>query len=162
MPAPTRRDILMVAGGTGLAPLRAIALEAADLPSPPRIHLIVGARSPGELYDLRTLMEFDRNLPNLTVTTAVDKRDDRPLTRPGPLCTHPSAPLPRLGVAADVAARMHRGGQLATKNVLIAGPGAMVAATRQRLIDAGADPRLLRHDPVAETTWSRGGELRRP
>ena len=146
----------MIAGGTGLAPLRAILLEAADLPTPPKIHLVYGARTPGELYDLRTVIEMSRNLPNLTVTTAVEKRDDAPLTRPGPYSSHPAAPMPRLGVAADVAVRLHRDGGLSGKTVLIAGRGEMIEATRERLVAAGADPRFIHHDPVAKTTASRG------
>ena len=146
----------MIAGGTGLAPLRALIMEAADLPTPPPIHLSWGARTPGELYDLRTVIELARNLPNLTVTTAVEKRNDAPLTNPGPFSAHPAAPMPRLGVAADVAARMHRGGELAGKTVLIAGRGEMIEATRERLVAAGADPRFIHHDPVAKTTASRG------
>lgn len=155
LPEPDPRDILMIAGGTGLAPLRAILLEAADLPAPPKIHLVYGARTPGELYDLRTVIEMSRNLPNLTVTTAVEKRDDAPLTRPGPYSSHPAAPMPRLGVAADVAVRLHRDGGLSGKTVLIAGRGEMIEATRERLVAAGADPRFIHHDPVAKTTTSR-------
>ncbi|WP_295628280.1 FAD-binding oxidoreductase [uncultured Corynebacterium sp.] len=152
LPEPKPRPIFMVAGGTGLAPLRAIALEAADLPAPPPIHLVLGARSPGELYDLRTLTEMNRNLANLTVTTAVEKRDDAPWTNPGPMSSHRGAPMPRLGRAADVAARRWGGaamaGELARGHVLIAGRGPMIEVTRQRLIAAGADPALVRHDPV--------------
>ena len=155
LPEPERRELLMIAGGTGLAPLRAMIMESADFPSPPPIHLIYGARTPGELYDLRTVWEFARNLPNLTVTTAVEKRNDAPLTDPGPFSFHPNAPMPRLGVAADVAARMHRGGELAGKTVLIAGRGEMIETTRRRLVAAGADPRFIHHDPVAETTVAR-------
>ena len=149
LPEPKRRELLMIAGSTGLAPLRAIIMEAADLPSPPPIHLIYGARTPGELYDLRTVIELARNLPNLTVTTAVEKRNDPPLTKPGPFSSHPAAPMPRLGVAADVAVRIHRGGGLGEKTVLIAGRGEMIEATRERLVAAGADPRFIHHDPVA-------------
>lgn len=155
LPEPAPRELVMVAGGTGLAPLRALIMEAADLPTPPPIHLIWGARTPGELYDLRTVIELARNLPNLTVTTAVEKRDDAPLTRPGPYSSHPAAPMPRLGVAADVAVRLHRDGGLSGKTVLIAGRGEMIEATRERLVAAGADPRFIHHDPVAKTTTSR-------
>lgn len=155
LPEPAPRELVMVAGGTGLAPLRALIMEAADLPTPPPIHLIWGARTPGELYDLRTVIELARNLPNLTVTTAVEKRNDAPLTRPGPYCSHPAAPMPRLGVAADVAARMHRDGGLDGKTVIIAGRGEMIEATREQLVAAGADPRFIHHDPVAKTTTSR-------
>ncbi|MFC3850566.1 FAD-binding oxidoreductase [Corynebacterium hansenii] len=155
LPEAAPRDILMVAGGTGLAPLRALIMEAADLPSPPPIHLVYGARTPGELYDLRTMVGLANNLPNLTLSTAVEKRIDEPLTNPGPFSSHPAAPMPRLGVAADVAARIHRPGELAGKTVLIAGRGEMIDVTRERLVEAGADPRFIHHDPVAKTTVAR-------
>lgn len=142
------RGILMVAGGTGLAPMRAIAMEAADLPEPPPIHLVWGARSPGELYDLRFMTELARNLPNLTLTTCVDSRTDAPRTRATPFSAHPRAPMPRLGVACDVAARMHRDDGLGEMTVLVAGPPAMIAATRDAVIRAGADPNHVHHDPV--------------
>lgn len=49
------RDILMVAGSTGLAPLKAILEQVAGLRQHPRVHLFFGARNPDGLYDLASL-----------------------------------------------------------------------------------------------------------
>ncbi|MFJ2087525.1 FAD-binding oxidoreductase [Micromonospora chokoriensis] len=45
------RDLLLAAGGTGLAPLRAIVEEIANAPDGRRVTLIVGARTLLDLYD---------------------------------------------------------------------------------------------------------------
>ncbi len=50
-------DILMVAGGTGLAPLRTLIMDLTRKAVNPRVHLFFGARYPCELYDLRTLWQ---------------------------------------------------------------------------------------------------------
>ncbi len=48
-------DVLMVAGSTGLAPLRALIMDLTRYAQNPRVHLFFGARYRCELYDLRTL-----------------------------------------------------------------------------------------------------------
>ena len=58
-------DLLMVAGGTGLAPLRAV-LEQIDrgweaTGSGPRVHLFHGSRMPWNLYDHEHLTQLARN-----------------------------------------------------------------------------------------------------
>lgn len=138
-------DLLMVAGGTGVAPLRALIYSHAELPEPPRTHLVFGARSPGELHDLRTLTDLAQTLPHLTVTTAVEKRDDDPYTQATPFSEHPRAPLPWLGTAADVAARMVDPGH---RRILIGGGPEMIRATREVLLAAGASESQIRHDPL--------------
>ena len=46
-------DVLMVAGSTGLAPLRTLIMDLTRFGENPRVHLFFGARYPCELYDLR-------------------------------------------------------------------------------------------------------------
>lgn len=142
-------DLLMIAGGTGVAPLRSIIYAQADLSEPPRTHLVFGAKSPGELHDLRTLAELARTLPHLTLTTAVEQRDDPPYTQATPYSEHPRAPLPWLGTAADVAVRVAlRTGDPRRRRVLIGGGPEMIRGTVRALRDAGVDPRRIRHDPL--------------
>lgn len=138
-------DLLMIAGGTGVAPLRALIYSHAELPEPPRTHLVFGARSPGELHDLRTLVDLSQTLPHLTVTTAVEKRDDAPYTQATPFSEHPRAPLPWLGTAASVAARLHGP---AHRRIIIGGGPEMIRATRRALLAAGAPESRIRHDPL--------------
>ena len=45
----------MVAGSTGLAPLKAMLEQLAALPEPPGVHLFFGSRTADGLYDLPSL-----------------------------------------------------------------------------------------------------------
>ena len=59
------RDILLVAGGTGLAPVKAIAEQVAELPDPPCVHLFFGARCAEGLRDLPDLEKMAASGPGL-------------------------------------------------------------------------------------------------
>jgi NAD(P)H-flavin reductase/hemoglobin-like flavoprotein len=67
----SERDLLLVAGGTGLAPLKAIIDQVARQGPPRRVDLFVGARSEDAFYDRADLRRLDQELPWLTVTLAV-------------------------------------------------------------------------------------------
>ena len=56
-------DVLMVAGSTGLAPLRALIMDLTRWGVNPRVHLFFGARYPCELYDLQTLWQIASHQP---------------------------------------------------------------------------------------------------
>jgi NAD(P)H-flavin reductase len=69
------RDMVLLAGSTGLAPLLAILEEVAARPAPPAAHLFFGARDPGGLYarpELEKLAGYDW----LTVTHTVSQPPD--------------------------------------------------------------------------------------
>lgn len=68
--AGSGRDVLCVAGGTGLAPLKAIAEQAAA-GGGPRVTLLFGARTEAGLYDLPALRQLAASWPSLEVVTAV-------------------------------------------------------------------------------------------
>ncbi|WKU03930.1 FAD-binding oxidoreductase [Micromonospora sp. HUAS LYJ1] len=53
-------DLLLVAGGTGLAPLRALVEQVAASPGGRRVTLVVGVRRLGGLYDAAALDELQR------------------------------------------------------------------------------------------------------
>jgi NAD(P)H-flavin reductase/hemoglobin-like flavoprotein len=65
------RDILCVAGGTGLAPLKALVEEAIAKGLRRDIHLLFGARTPAELYDLADLRAMEGRTPWLRVVPVV-------------------------------------------------------------------------------------------
>ncbi|MFD0541410.1 globin domain-containing protein [Actinomadura luteofluorescens] len=65
------RDVLLVAGSTGLAPLKAILEQVSRRAVPPRVHLFFGARSRDGLYDLEDLAKLADGFPWLTVVPAV-------------------------------------------------------------------------------------------
>ncbi|HEX4257256.1 MAG TPA: globin domain-containing protein, partial [Streptosporangiaceae bacterium] len=71
------RDLVCVAGGTGLAPIKAIVEQAVRDSSarPRRIHLYCGARQRAELYDLDDLWRLADAWPGLQVIPVTS--DDR-------------------------------------------------------------------------------------
>jgi NAD(P)H-flavin reductase/hemoglobin-like flavoprotein len=120
----SRRDVLLAAGSTGLAPLKAIAEHAAMLPHPPRVHLVFGARTATDLYDLAAVEKLAARWPWLTVT-AVASHDSR---FPGEQGTVADAVERRFLAAPHEAARC---------DVYVCGSPAMVAATAGRLEQLG-------------------------
>ena len=54
----TGDNLLLVAGGTGLAPIKSILGEVGHAVDPPRTSLFVGARSREDLYDLEPLTAY--------------------------------------------------------------------------------------------------------
>lgn len=113
------RNLLLAAGSTGLAPLKAIVEQAAGLPEPPQAHLVFGARTAAELYDLADLEKMAAQWPWLTMTPAVS--DD-----PG---YHGET-----GTVADVIGRRVR---LADHDAYICGSTAMTTATVDRMRSLG-------------------------
>ncbi|HEY2277951.1 MAG TPA: globin domain-containing protein [Streptosporangiaceae bacterium] len=71
------RDLVCVAGGTGLAPIKAIVEQAVrdSAHCPRRIHLFCGARRREELYDLPALWQLADDWPGLQVIPVAS--DDR-------------------------------------------------------------------------------------
>jgi NAD(P)H-flavin reductase len=71
------RDLVCVAGGTGLAPIKAIVEQAVRDSSarPRRIHLFCGARRRAELYDLDDLWRLADAWPGLQIVPVTS--DDR-------------------------------------------------------------------------------------
>lgn len=64
-------SLLLVAGGTGIAPLRSMLIDALDHPSPPRVGVVYSARSVEELTyrdELEALAAAGRITLRLTVT----------------------------------------------------------------------------------------------
>jgi NAD(P)H-flavin reductase/hemoglobin-like flavoprotein len=69
----SNRDIVMVAGSTGLAPLKSMLEQVASLPQPPRVCLFFGARNADSLYDLPSLEKMAAQQPWLTVVPVVTR-----------------------------------------------------------------------------------------
>jgi NAD(P)H-flavin reductase/hemoglobin-like flavoprotein len=113
------RDVLLVAGSTGLAPLKAILEQIAERSDPPRTHIFFGARTAEGLYDLPALEKMAARLPWLTVIPAVS-------AEPG----YPG----ECGLLPDVVARS---GNWLRHDAYICGPAAMVEATVARLTSVG-------------------------
>ncbi|MFJ9772995.1 globin domain-containing protein [Kitasatospora sp. NPDC101157] len=116
------RDLLLVAGGTGLAPMKAI-VEQQALHRPPgrRVHLFVGARDRADLYDWRALSELALHKPWLALT---------PVTA---------------GRLADTVAGA---GDWREHLACVSGPAGMVASVRTELLAAGLPLARVRYDQV--------------
>jgi NAD(P)H-flavin reductase/hemoglobin-like flavoprotein len=127
------RDILMVAGSTGLAPLKAIVEQVEGLHMPQRMHLFFGARTPHGLYDLPALEKLASEHPWLTVIPVVS--DDRRFTG-------------ETGLLADVVMRY---GDWARHDAYLAGPTEMVHETAARLGAGGLPPDQIH---VEDFGWS--------
>jgi len=113
------RDLLLVAGSTGLAPLKAILDQVAALQQPPNVHLFFGARNADGLYDLDSLEKMAAQHPWLTVTPAVSA---------DPAFAGETGSLP------DVVTRC---GDWSGHEAYLAGPTEMVRETGTRLVSAG-------------------------
>ena len=140
-------DVLMVAGSTGLAPLRALIMDLSRYAVNPRVHLFFGARYRCELYDLPTLWQIahaqsvavglaglgvqprpvlGRRLPRRYAAARPARAPNRPAARRGDQ-------IRRLGRPADPDLRRTRPWSSATKAALIA---------------KGAPPERIQHDPL--------------
>jgi NAD(P)H-flavin reductase len=113
------RDVLLVAGSTGLAPLKAIVEQIGEMPDPPRVHLFFGARTIEGLYDLPELEKMSAGRSWLTVIPAVS---DEP------------GYDGELGPIYDVVARS---GAWQEHDAYVSGPSPMVEATVSGLTSLG-------------------------
>ncbi|MGW3495822.1 globin domain-containing protein [Streptomyces sp. NPDC001020] len=126
-----KRDVLIVAGGTGWATGRALLEELALRRAPGRrAHLFLGVRTAEELYDAQALARLENRCPWLRVVPVIDE---------GP------------GASADgsVAEAMARHGDWSEHVAYVSGPPAMVTSVVWRLSGLGLPADRIRHDPVA-------------
>ncbi len=126
------RDVLCVAGGTGLAPIKAIVEDLSRWNSSRSVYLFFGARHPDELYDLPALRRLTAQFPWLTVVPAVS--DD-------PAYHGERGQLP------DVVARY---GPWNGHDVFASGSPPMIQATLSRLLALGVPDTRIRYDTFGE------------
>ena len=126
-PEASDRPVLLAAGGTGLAPMKAL-LEACGPEAPPSragVELIFGVRRTEDLYELDTLKRLEATRPWLTVTTVVSDDPTYSGTR---------------GTVADVLAAR---GSLDDPDAYVCGSTPMVSATRHSLEELGVSPERI-------------------
>jgi NAD(P)H-flavin reductase/hemoglobin-like flavoprotein len=127
LPPGSGRDLLCVAGGTGLAPLKAI-IEQAAATGGPAVTLLFGARTEAGLYDLRELRLLAARCPSLELVTAVS--DD-----PGSGGVQ--------GLLPDV---LRDRTEWKDRDVYVCGPAAMVSRTEAVLAGLGVPAERLHYD----------------
>jgi NAD(P)H-flavin reductase/hemoglobin-like flavoprotein len=134
-----RRDLLCVAGGTGLSPLKAIIEQAVKESStcPRKIYLFYGARRREELYDLPDLWRLADAYPGLQII---------------PVTSEDPAFAGMQGNVGRVAARYlpHRDCE-----AYVSGPPVMVAETIRVLKRAGIPPERIHYDDALLTGHDR-------
>ncbi|MDV6011132.1 FAD-binding oxidoreductase [Haloechinothrix sp. LS1_15] len=125
------RNVLMIAGGTGLAPLRALLDDLSRWGKNPAVHLYYGGRTAEDLYDLADLRALAATNPWLRIT---------PVTEDG------SLPGAERGTLAEVVTRH---GAWPEHHVLVSGSPQMIKATISRLLVAGSSLDQIAYDPFA-------------
>ncbi|AWS42868.1 globin domain-containing protein [Streptosporangium sp. 'caverna'] len=129
-PTGSGRDILCVAGGTGLAPIKAILEHVIASGQRPNIHLLYGARHAHELYDLTDLVRMESAFPWLRVLPVVSDQPGYDGMR---------------GQVPDVMERFH---SWIDHDIYICGPSAMVNETVRRLQRNGVPMANIHRDIV--------------
>ncbi|MER6945151.1 globin domain-containing protein [Nonomuraea sp. NPDC000554] len=124
------RDVLCVAGGTGLAPLKAIIEQVISSGRRPNVHLLYGARTADELYDLPDLIRMESSYPWLRVLPVVSGQPSYDGMR---------------GRLPEVTQRFR---SWAEHDVYVCGPSAMVNETVRRLQTDGVPLARIHRDVV--------------
>jgi benzoate/toluate 1,2-dioxygenase reductase subunit len=118
-----KRPLLLLAGGTGLAPFLSMLGKIAETGSAHPIHLVYGVSKDVDLVGVEQLEQFTAKIPGFTFLTCVSARDS----------AHP-----RKGyVMAQVEARQLNGGDV---DVYLCGPPPMVDAVRAWLGEQSVTP----------------------
>jgi NAD(P)H-flavin reductase len=128
LPAEPGRNLLMIAGDTGVAPLKALLAELADAGDPRSAVLFWGVRNLDELYDIDEIAEIARAARRATVVPVVSEGN------PGPYAS---------GLVTDAVAAY---GEWSGHEVYLAGPPLMLAATSAALGLLGVAPDHIHHD----------------
>jgi len=133
------RDLVCVAGGTGLAPVKAITeavVGAARHGRRRAVTLYVGVRRSRELYDMRDLETLRLAYPSLTLIPVVEREIDY---------------VGRVGRLPDVVA-LHP--SFRDCDVYVAGPARMIAATAA-VLSSRVPAGRLHHDPIEAMEGAR-------
>jgi NAD(P)H-flavin reductase/hemoglobin-like flavoprotein len=125
------RDIVGVAGGTGLAPIKAMVEELTRENRTRWVHLFVGSRDRDDLYDLRDLQVLAGRYPWLSVV---------------PACSNDLTYSGERGTIDEVVARY---GPWSDHDFFVCGSPRMVRATLGTLCRIGVPQGRVRYDALA-------------
>jgi NAD(P)H-flavin reductase/hemoglobin-like flavoprotein len=125
------RDLLLVAGGLGLAPLKALVDSVARKGPPRRVDLFAGFRTEDQIYDRADLERLVQEHPWLTVTFAVSEDKISGLEH---------------GEIGDV---VMRHGPWNSREICVAGPAVMVEDTVSRLVGSGVPTQRISSEVFA-------------
>ncbi|MER7461471.1 globin domain-containing protein [Streptomyces sp. NPDC097981] len=126
--AATFGNLLFVAGGTGLAPIRALVEEVARRGERHQVDLFLGARTGDELYGVDDMLRMAQRYHWLTIRGAV---------------SHEHIPGLR-GSLPEVLAEF---GPWYDHDAYLSGPAPMVVSASETLTLGGTSPDRIHHDP---------------
>ncbi|MEU3457616.1 globin domain-containing protein [Micromonospora sp. NPDC006766] len=121
-------DLLLLASGTGWAPLKALIEQVAGEGSRRRVDLYVGARSRGEFYDSEVIDKLAASYPWLTVTYVVGTDFQQP------------------GAFAHVVDQALADEDFRSRHVYVCGSDEMVSHSVARLTEVGYQAGQLHHE----------------
>ncbi|MFD7257925.1 globin domain-containing protein [Streptomyces sp. NPDC059874] len=126
--AAVHRELLLVAGGTGLAPIRALVEEVARRGGRHQVDLFLGARTGAELYGVDDMLRMAQRHHWLTIRGAV---------------SHEYIP----GIRGSLPQVLAEYGPWYQHDVFLSGPVEMVVSAGETLTRGGTLPERIHHDP---------------
>ncbi|MGH3738630.1 MAG: globin domain-containing protein [Micromonosporaceae bacterium] len=145
------RDLVCVAGGVGLAPIKALVEELAKTNRTRWVHVFFGARGRDGLYDLPALRELAARCPWLSLVPAVSHEPDAGTAAPALPASAPAAAGgsgrspggEEHGLISDVVASY---GPWDSHDFYVCGSSSMVNATLAKLRELQVPPTRINHD----------------
>lgn len=128
--SPPQTTILLIAGGTGYAALRAVAAEVMRASPTRSVYFYWGARRRGQHYDDATMRRWQQDYPGFTYVPVVSDDD--------------ASEDARGGVPHAVAMQDHA--DLSSHDVFLCGPTRMTDTASAALLAAGLPARRLHQD----------------
>ncbi|MEN5215276.1 benzoate 1,2-dioxygenase electron transfer component BenC [Pseudomonas pudica] len=129
---PIQRPLLLLAGGTGLAPFTAMLEKIAEQGSEHPLHLIYGVTNDFDLVELDRLQALSARIPNFTFSACV---------------ANPDSQYPRKGyVTQHIEPRHLNDGDV---DVYLCGPPPMVEAVSQYVREQGITPANFYYEKFA-------------
>ncbi len=132
---PSSAPMLMVGGGTGLAPLKSILRHVIENDLPRDMVLYWGVRSERDLYAHEELQDTARRVPNFRYQAVLSEPD-----------SNWEGPRGWVHEAVLHDAQLHAGMRLDAADIYASGPPAMIGALRREFVHCGADPSRLFFD----------------
>ena len=126
----SERDVLMVAGGTGIATMLSVLDDLGSWDRNPRVHLFYGGRVEDDLYALDELHHMAGTNPWLTVVPVLER--------------DPGSRNAEHGTLADIVTKY---GAWADRHVLVSGSPGMIRSTVSRMLVAGTPLDRITYDP---------------
>ena len=124
----TKRDVVCVAGGTGLAPIRALVDQAVQSGLQRFVDVFIGARTADELYGLDDMLRMSQRHHWLTVRAAV---------------SHERIP----GLEGTLPQVLRDFGPWYRHEAFLSGPVDMVTEAARNLVRQGMSAARIHHDP---------------